>query len=59
MIDNFLKWLNGTLDALNTPGGHILIFLLIGWYGVHVGNMEIEAAAGGALLRGLTMAKGN
>jgi hypothetical protein len=52
-IDIFLRLLNGCLSALNTPGGHILVFLAVGWYGVHVGDMEIATFAGGALIRGL------
>lgn len=52
-IDAFLRLLNGCVSTLNTPGGHILVYLAVGWYGVHVGDMEIATFAGGALIRGM------
>lgn len=47
------------LDALDSPGGHILVLLVLLGAGLVVGNMELTVAAMGALFAVLRTTQSN
>jgi hypothetical protein len=45
-----IDFLRSLIAILDTDGGHIALFCFGMWYGNHTGDMELQAAAMGALI---------
>lgn len=47
------------LDALDSPGGHILLLVALLLYGSHIGSMELQVGATAALFLRLRSGESN